>query len=439
MITLQAPASKSVSHRMLIAAALAPGESLVQGVLDSEDLRLTRAILCLAGAQMHDLGGGAWKVMGMPGGPRGGVDSPLLCDAGESGTTCRLLTAVLAAGHGKFCMDGARRMRERPIGSLIDVLNALGSSIAYGQAAGFPPLLIDACGLRGGKASLSLDSSSQYLSGLLLASPLCPEPLTVTLTGSKVVSWPYVGLTLSVLEDFGIRFVVEQLDGMAWSAVPWRSVTAACPGKLRITVFPGAYHAGTCSVEGDWSGASCLLAAGAVGKAPVMVRGLRDDSLQGDRDMLDILRRMGAEVQISPRGIVVSPAPLQGISVDMGNCPDLVPTVAMLAACAAGDTAITNVAHLRIKECDRLDACARELERAGIRTDQDDSSLVIHGAGRQRPSIGASTVFCAHNDHRIAMSAALLCLACDVPPSLDDPDVVRKSFPEFWNVWSALR
>jgi 3-phosphoshikimate 1-carboxyvinyltransferase len=438
MITLQAPPSKSVSHRTVIAASLAPGPSLVRGVLDSADLERTRSLLCLAGAHMQDLGGGTWRIRGMEGGPRGGGDAPLLCDAGESGTTCRLLTAVLSAGQGQFIIDGAKRMRERPIGPLAKALTSLGASITYGQEEEFPPLQIHAHGLAGGDVEISIDSSSQYLSGLLLAAPFCSAPLRITLAGNKAVSWPYVGLTLNVLEDFGIRFAVEQPGGDAWRCVPWRSIRHARPGELRITVSPGTYRAGEYGVEGDWSGASYLLAAGAVGKSPVLVKGLRTDSLQGDRAMLRILQGMGASVRETAEGILVSPSALHGIDTDMGDCPDLVPTVAMLAACASGTTRIRNVAHLRIKECDRLSACAGELARAGIRTEETESSIVIRGAGPQRPSLPAGTVFLVHNDHRIAMSAALLCLACGTPARVDDPGVVRKSFPGFWDTWSML-
>ncbi|MBP3730731.1 MAG: 3-phosphoshikimate 1-carboxyvinyltransferase [Mailhella sp.] len=438
MITLQAPASKSVSHRMLIAAALAHGNSTVRHALASADLERTRAILSLAGASMEDAGKGTWRVHGMLHGPQGGTQNPVSCDVGESGTTCRLLTAVLAAGKGKFRIHGAERMHERPIGALADALSALGSSIAFEGKAGYPPLQIDAHGLSGGDVALSVDSSSQYLSGLLLASPLCSSPLRVTIAGSKVVSWPYVGLTLQVLEDFGISFHVEQLIENKWQASAWKSIAQARPGELRICVSPGEYKPGEYDVEGDWSGASYLLAAGAVGKEPVLVTGLRADSLQGDRAILDILRSMGSQISVREDGIAVFPSDLHGITADMGSCPDLVPTVAMIAAGAAGSTVITNIAHLRIKECDRLSACASELARIGIRTEETESTLTIHGCGPNRPVIPEGVVFKSYNDHRLAMSEALLGLAGRQTVCVDDPKVVRKSFPEFWDVWSAL-
>ncbi|WP_298068192.1 3-phosphoshikimate 1-carboxyvinyltransferase [uncultured Mailhella sp.] len=439
MITLQAPSSKSVSHRMLIAAALARGESRIRRVLASADLERTRNVLQAAGARLDDLGGGNWSVKGMDPGPRGGVSIPADCYVGESGTTCRLLTAVLAAGRGAFHIHGAARMHERPIGALTRALSALGADIEYEGADGYPPLVLRTNGLSGGDVELSVDASSQYLSGLLLAAPLCASALRVTLTGSKVVSWPYVGLTLQVLEDYGIAFRVEEKKDGEWQCVSWRTLDSVRPGELRIKVEPGAYRPGEYTVEGDWSGASYLLAAGAVGRESVLVTGLRPDSLQGDRAILDILRSMGAECSVRPDGILVAPSALHGIEVDMGDCPDLVPTAAVTAAFAEGFTRITGIAHLRIKECDRISACAAILEKAGIRAEETQDTLTVHGVGPAAPIVPAGTVFPVQNDHRMAMSAALLGLAPGNDITVDDPAVVSKSFPEFWNVWSALR
>lgn len=438
MITLQAPASKSVSHRTLIAASLAHGTSLVHHALSSADLERTREILHTAGAVMEDLGGGCWRVQGMKNGPSGGTDTPADCNVGESGTTCRLLTAVLAAGQGTFRIHGVERMHERPIGALTRALQALGAHVDFEEKEGYPPLVLATRGLAGGDVDMSVDESSQYLSGLLLAAPFCPKPLRVSLTGCKVVSWPYVGLTLQVLEDFGISFDVEVPEHGTWRSAAWKSVTEARPGELRITVQPGRYRSGEYHVEGDWSGASYLLAAGAVGRESVLVTGLRADSLQGDRTILDILRNMGASVEIRNDGILVSPSTLHGITVGMGACPDLVPTVAMTAAFASGPTRMENIAHLRIKECDRISACAGELSRIGVRVEEGQDYLTVYGVAPERPCIPEGTVFRTFNDHRMAMSVSLLGLARAQRVVVDDPAVVRKSFPEFWNVWSAL-
>ena len=439
MIRIQAPASKSVSHRMFIAAALAKGTSLVHHVLDSADLERTRALLQSTGAKLEALGNGSWNVAGMASGPQGGSpEHPADCFVGESGTTCRLLTAILAAGRGSFRIHGAGRMHERPIGTLADALSSLGAELSFEGRRGFPPMLIHAQGLHGGSVSLSMDESSQYLSGLLLAAPFCAEALCVTLAGRKPVSWPYVGLTLQTLEDFGIDFTVEELENGTWQSAPWKTLTKAKPGELRITVEPGAYRAGEHHVEGDWSGASYFLAAGAVGRTPVLVSGLRADSLQGDRAMLDILRAMGASVDIRDDGILVSPSALHGIDIDMGDCPDLVPTIAMTAAFAEGTTHIRNIAHLRLKECDRLSACAAELSRLGVETEETADSLTIYGLGPALPSIPEGTVFRTYGDHRMAMACSLFGLVPGNAVRLDSPEAVGKSFPEFWDAWNVL-
>jgi len=205
-------------------------------------------------------------------------------------------------------------------------------------------------------------------------------------------------------------------------------------------VRPGTYRAGSYQVEGDWSGASYLLAAGALGKRPVRVDGLRADSLQGDRAMLDILRAMGARAEVEGTSITVHPSALHGVDADMGHCPDLVPTVAVLAAFAQGPTRVRNVAHLRIKESDRITAPATELARLGVRVDEHDDGLTVHGLGPDGPAWDEAARFSAHNDHRIAMSLALLGLPHGkrMDALLDDPLVVRKSFPTFWKVWEQL-
>ena len=440
MITLKAPASKSVSHRTLIAAALADGVSMVHGLSECEDLARTEAILCNAGATIENLGTGIRRVTGMPNGPVGGQSTaePISCNVGESGTTCRLMTAVLAAGHGSFRIHGVPRLHERPLGALLRALTTLGASITCEQTPGKAPLRLDAYSLSGGDITLALDESSQYLSGLLLAAPFCHTSLRITVGGEKIVSWPYVGLTLETLAESGIFFDVEKYINGVWQTVDRHDAGDVHPNHLRITVHPSRYHAGNRIVEGDWSGASYLLAAGAVGTEPVLVTGLRENSLQGDRAILQIMRAMGAEISLTASGILVSPSSLHGIDVDMGDCPDLVPTIAALAVFASGTTRIRGVAHLRLKESDRIAAPAMELRRVGVSVNELDDGLAIHGHG-QAPDV-SGICFKTHGDHRIAMSLALFGLhnrsqsATCGAVCMDHPEVVRKSFPEFWEV-----
>ncbi|HEU6437321.1 MAG TPA: 3-phosphoshikimate 1-carboxyvinyltransferase [Nitratidesulfovibrio sp.] len=442
-VIVAAPPSKSVSHRMLIGAALAAGDSVVEHVLESRDIERTADILRAAGARIERQGDGKFAVSGVAGTPAGGFDAPVSCDVHESGTTCRLLTAVLAAGKGMFRIHGAPRMHERPIGELVDVLRGRGVRVTYEGREGCPPLLIDSDGMSGGATAIGLGESSQYLSGLLLAAPLT-SGLTIEVSGDKVVSWPYVALTLQALEDFGIGFRVETRETPRgkWQADDWRTLREVRPGLVRFVVSPGVYRAGNYRVEGDWSNASYFLAAGAVGPRPVRVAGLRVDSLQGDRAMLDILGRMGARFERADNGVVVAPSSLTGVEVDMGHCPDLVPTVAATAAFAQGVTTIRNVAHLRIKECDRLSAPAAELRKAGVRVEELDDGLIVHGSlrsGGPAPVIDEKVMpFLSYGDHRMAMSLALLGFA-GVQVALDDPACVAKSFPHFWNEWEKVR
>ncbi len=425
---------------MVMGAALAEGHSVVSRVLESRDLERTMAILRAAGAEIHRTGAGEYAVRGVGGRPQGGRETPVSCDVHESGTTCRLLTAVLAAGVGAFRIHGAPRMHERPIGELTSALEGQGVGFAFEGKPGFPPFAMRTEGLRGGSLDIGMDESSQYVSGVLLAAPLAHAPLTVCIGGSKVVSWPYVGLTLQALEDFGIPFTVECLKGGSWDSADWHALEQAEPGRIRFRMVPAAYRAGRYVVEGDWSGASYLLAAGAVGPRPVRVEGLRADSLQGDRVMLDILRAMGARVEVEPDAVTVHPSGLHGVKADMSRCPDLVPTVAALAAHASGPTRLWNAAHLRLKECDRIAVPVQELGKVGVRCDEHEDGLTVHGDPALASRLGSleGIGFSAHGDHRIAMSLALLELHGG-RLTLDDPACVSKSFPDFWERWEQVR
>lgn len=431
MITLAAPSSKSLSHRMLIGAALARGESVLRNVLDSEDIARTRQILCSAGADISPLPDGKLLVRGAAGKLAGGTEnSPLSCYVHESGTTCRLLCAVLATGQGCFRIHGAARMHERPLGELARALETLGVPMHWERRLGYPPLVLEASGMQGGRLSMELTESSQYLSGLLLAAPLCRNGLDITFDAGKAVSLPYVSLTLQTLEEFGIAFQVMDEENCA---VPdWRACMRKKNGMLRFTAPRASYKAGDFSVEGDWSGSSYFLAAGAVGAHAVRMTGLRADSLQGDRKLLDILRRMGACIEEGEGQVTVYPSRLRGIEIDMGACPDLVPTVAALAAYAEGGSRIRGASHLRIKESDRIAAPARNLRAAGITVREHDDGLSIEGGEPQ-----AAPLFHAAGDHRIAMSAALLGLRRGAV-ILDNPAVVHKSFPDFWKSWEKI-
>jgi len=437
-VTVQAPASKSLSHRALIGAALAAGESRLTGVLESQDTERTMGCLTACGAGFRRLGAGEYLVTGMSDGPESGTLNGEAADlnVGESGTTCRLLAGVVAAGRGAFRLHGEGRMHERPLGEPARALASQGVRFRFEEKPGYPPVVVETTGLPGGAIDVRLEESSQYLSGILLAAPLAKGPLTIGIGGEKAVSWPYVSLTLQTMADFGVGARVEVLRDGTFTAVDHGCVTSAAPGALRFLTTPGSYRPRSMQVEGDWSNASYFLAAGAVGKAPVRVRGLRKNSLQGDRAILDILAAMGAHVAWDADGecVTVSPAPLGGIHVDMGACPDLVPTVAVAACFATGPTTIVNVAHLRIKESDRLAVLAEEIAKTGCATRILPDGLVITPA--PLPA-GARMEFATHGDHRMVMGPALFALA-GMTTIFDNPGCVAKSFPGFWGAFGPV-
>ncbi|MDL2279432.1 3-phosphoshikimate 1-carboxyvinyltransferase [Desulfovibrio sp. OttesenSCG-928-G11] len=472
IITVTAPPSKSLSHRYLVAAGLAGGQSRLEHVLESDDSARTMDCLAALGVVIKRLEPGVFTVAGLGGGVsdrpgtgkgRGtGAESgrgagvgagkardqrPLPLFVGESGSTCRLLTAVAAAGRGCFWVHGAGRMHERPLGELAGALVSLGASFAFAGHEGCPPFTLKTGGLDSARLpkaglSISCDESSQYLSGLLLAAPLIKGGLRLLLGGKKAVSWPYVSLTLDTLERFGIVFSVEELADGVWKMANWRKMRRGLPGKLRFNVAPGLYRAGKQRLEGDFSSASYFLAAGAVGPNAVRVQGLKEDSLQADAAILPFLRAMGARVVWEGDSASVYPGPLRGLEADLGQCPDLAPTLAALAAHAEGRSVLGNAAHLALKESNRLEAPAQELRKAGCLVRVMADGLVVEPAlnGPRLPDAGRS--FSAHGDHRLAMSLALLGLAgrrakgFAVP--LDDAQCVAKSFPGFWREWAKI-
>ena len=460
-VEVNAPASKSLSHRMLVAAALARdcSPSVLHNVLQSEDTAATMRILQACGAKFKEARG-SLEVLGLSGQIQGGAVSPLECNVAESGTTARLLTAILAAGNGLFRLHGAKRMHERPMQALTKTLTQLGAAFSFEQSPGSLPFTLKASGLENMPVEIDTSQSSQYLSGLLLAAPL-GQGLTLIPTASalpqaarseasptpnlpKLVSWPYVLLTLQVLHDFGVPFEVQLLSSQGiWQKTHWQQVKSVEPGQVRLNVSPALYQPGEYRVEGDYSSASYLLAAGALGPKAVKVHNLNRCSLQGDQAILDILKAMGAKITWHSNAVTVAPPKpdpatkrqsLRGINVNMADCPDLVPTVAALAAFATGPTSITGVAHLRIKESDRIAAPAAELRKVGCQTKELPDGLQITPPERlQKPN----APFRTYNDHRMAMSAALFsCAGFDV--QIENPDCVAKSFPGFWQVWGSI-
>ena len=412
-LRLTVPGSKSLTQRALVAAALAEGESLLRDPLDSEDTRLLRSALRMLGADIDDRDAARWRVRGR-GGRFRAPNAPIFL--GNNGTATRFLASLAALADGTVHITGDARMGERPIAPLLDALSGWGVDIASDAGTGCPPLTVRGGGLRGGAAELAAGKSSQYLSSLLLVAPYARETAEIRLSGA-LYSRPYVAMTLEVMRAFGAR-------------------AEADADFRRFTVPPGAYRARDFAVEGDASGASYFLAAAAMCGGRVRVENLPSPSLQGDAGFAALLGRMGCRVDVGGPGVLVEgpPAHLAPIDADMADMPDAAPTLAVVAAFAQGESVIRNIAHLRVKECDRVGAMARELRRLGVEVREEEDALFIRGRGGEGLS-GARIR--TYNDHRVAMSLALAGLR--VPGVvIENPGCVGKSFPDFWERFRLL-
>ncbi len=404
---VEVPGSKSLTQRALIVAALADGNSQLSGPLTSEDTRYTAAALRAFGITIEE-SGNCWLVRGA-GGRISTPDQDIFL--GNNGTATRFLTSVAALGNGTIRITGDKRMAERPIRPLLEALRGWGVEVRSIRDSDCPPLEIKACGLAGGRTLLHEGKSSQYLSSLLLVAPYARKEASLAVAG-EVLSKPYVTMTMAVMADFGVQVSSSR--------------------ELNEFVIPrGRYQARDYPVEGDASNASYFWAAAAVTGGRVTVTNVPAQSLQGDTGFIALLARMGCTVEQAGDGLtLIGPAELQGIEVDMGNMPDVVPTLAVVASRARGRTVISNIAHLRIKECDRLHVMAVELAKLGARVEELEDSLIIEGLGPEAPAMHGAEIE-THADHRIAMSFAVAGLV--VPGiRIRGEECVAKSFPDFW-------
>jgi 3-phosphoshikimate 1-carboxyvinyltransferase len=411
--TVNVPGSKSITQRALIAAALADGESVLHGPLASEDTQYTSAALQQMGAVVEQHGD-QWLVKGNGGRVATPAQEIYL---GNNGTATRFLTSVAALGNGTFLITGDERMAERPIQPLIAALKGWGVDIASINNNGCPPLEIRAKGLSGGNTILPEGKSSQYLSSLLLVAPYAGQQAELAVEG-EMLSLPYVIMTLAVMEEFGIR--VEANEQMN-----------------RFTIPPGVYTAREYHIEGDASNASYFYAAAAVTGGEVTVPNVPVPSMQGDAIFVALLARMGCQINKTGDGLTVTgPEELRGITIDMGDMPDVVPTLAVVASQARGRTVIKNIGHLRIKECDRLHVMAVELAKMGARVEELEDTLIIEGKGDDLPPLHSAEI-ATYNDHRIAMSFAVAGLAVPGVKIMGE-ECVAKSFPDFWERFALL-
>ena len=409
--SVRIPGSKSITHRSAIAAGLAMGESELRGFLSCEDTLYTINVLEGLGVEISTEGE-TLSIKGL-----GGRFPPLQRRKefylGNSGTSMRLLLSTVSLAKGEFLLTGSPRLLKRPIEELVDGLKRLGVEASCLEQNGCPPVLIRANGIKGGKVTIPGQKSSQYVSSLLLSGPYAEKGMEIEVTGG-LVSGPYVDITIDVMREFGVSVI---RDSYSYFKVP----------------AGHGYQPCQFSVEGDVSAASYFWAAAAVTEGAVTAENIHSQTTkQGDIGFLEILQEMGCRVEKDIDQVTVCGGPLSGIEADMGAIPDQVPTLASLALFADGKTSIRNVPHLRYKESDRLGAIALEWTKLGGQVEELADGLIIHGGGRLH---GGSVE--AHDDHRLAMSLAVVGLK--VPGvKIRSEDCVNKSLPQFWELWDRL-
>ena len=408
---IQVPGSKSYTHRTLIAAALSDGACGVDNPLRSEDTLLTLKALDQMGVPMDDQPDGRPDRIVIHG--RCGRFSPVTrpIDFRNSGTSMRLFGALAVLGEGPYMLTGTKRMCERPMQALLDSLVQLGVPAHSLGRNGCPPVVIVGGQCKGDRTTIDCSVSSQYLSALLLIAPCLPRGLTIDVSQGPV-SKPYIDLTTDIMTAFGVNLRREDYTHFE------------VPGGQ-------TYRSGDYAVEPDGSNASYFWAAGAITGARVKVAGVTRASRQGDVGLVDVLEQMGCKVAHENDGIAVTGGALRAVTVDMGHMPDVVPTLAVVAAFATGTTVIRNVAHLRAKECDRLSAVACELDKMGIEARALDNELHIVGGAPHGADIET------YDDHRMAMSFAVAGLKVPEVRILN-PGCVAKSFPNYWEIFQQL-
>jgi 3-phosphoshikimate 1-carboxyvinyltransferase len=412
--------SKSYTNRALVIAALARGDSELTGALFSDDTRFMGESLRALGVRVEaDERAGVLRV----GGVSGHVPArEARCFVGNAGTAARFLPVVMALGPGVYEIDGVPRMRQRPIGPLVGALARLGVTIdALDQPDCFP-LRVHGGALRGGKVAIAGNASSQYVSGLMIGGPAMPLGLEVEIEG-ELVSRPYVEMTAQAMRDFGARVDRD--------------------GERRFVIHAEPLYAGRrYRIEPDASAASYFFAAAAITGGRVRVEGLGTRSLQGDRGLVHILARMGCSVREGEDFTEVQGPrdgeALRGVEVDMADLSDVAQTLAVVAPFASSPTRVTGIGFIRRKETDRLAAVVRELTRVGIAAEEEADGFVIRPG---RPAPGAVHEVDTYDDHRMAMSFALLGLAREGAGrvAIRDPGCVSKTFPNFFDKLEELR
>ena len=403
------PGSKSYTQRALIIGALADGKSFLQNALLAEDTEYLIEALRSLGSEILIEGDNI-----VIGGTGGNIMTPQReIYLGNNGTAMRFLTGLVSLGKGTFTLTGNGRLCERPIKPLLDALKILGVDARSKNEGGYPPVVVHANRLRGGRVTLADIDSSQYVSSLLICAPFAEEDTVIELQG-HIPSLPYIHMTIEVMKDFGVEVIRETSN--------------------RYSVKSGQRYEGKrYRIEGDVSSASYFFLAAALCGERVRVQNINPQTLQGDIKLLPIMERLGCSVIRGEHWVEVVGGELTPgeYIFDLGDMPDMVPTLSVLAAIRPGRTIIKNVSQLRKKESNRLEALVTELRKTGVRAEERDDGIMIDGS---RPH-GAEIE--TYNDHRIAMSFAILGLR--IPGiRIKDKYCVNKSFPGFWEELEKL-
>ena len=417
--TVRVPGSKSLTNRALLIASLAKGKTHITNALYSDDSYYFAEALQTLGFEIQfDQANHEITVTGL-GGHIPAEHAELFI--GNAGTAARFLTAFLTLGNGEYILDGDSRMRERPIGDLVEALTRLGAKIEpflkrEGESQNdfiFPPVRVTANGLPGGNTLIAGKISSQFLSALLMVAPYAKSPVEIGVT-TELNSRPYVDMTLGVMQDFGVK--VERQRNEHFYIQPAR-------------YLPFANY----QIESDASAASYFFAAPAICGGTVRVENISRQSKQGDIAFLDVLQGMGCTVEEGNTFIAVTGAQsLSGVDVDMRDIPDTAQTLAAIAPFAASPTRIRGIASARVKETDRIHATCTELRRLGVRVDEHADGMTIYPCDHIKPARIET-----YNDHRMAMAFSLIGLR--VPGiSIENPACVSKTFPDFFAVLETL-
>lgn len=417
--TVRLPGSKSISNRTLLLAALAEGTTDIRELLASDDTHVMLMALQKLGVRWEQAGVSQDYTVHGAGGAFPVHQADLFM--GNAGTAIRPLTAALAVTGGDYALHGVARMHERPIGDLVDALNAVGARIAYTGEVGYPPLHIQRGQIHAQRMAVRGNVSSQFLTALLMAAPLMARDHAITIdVVGELISKPYIEITLNLMRRFG---VVVQRDH-------WRSFTIAAGERY---TSPGVIH-----VEGDASSASYFLAAGAIAGGPVRVEGVGRDSIQGDLRFVEALEQMGAQVTMGENWVEArSGGVLKAIDADFNHIPDAAMTIAVAALFADGPSTLRNIGSWRVKETDRLSAMATELRKLGAVVEEGVDSLRITPPAEILPA-----AIDTYDDHRIAMCFSLAALTGAARPGsrvrINDPKCVAKTFPDYFEAFASI-